>query len=323
MKRLSAGVFLLLMSFGAHSQQPPPKDATPGQQQQEQPQTSQQAPATTQRGTEQAPIVVKVLPTPKTETEAAQEAQERVQRATNEQQLIQFNRWLIIIGAAQLVVFTGQLLVFWYQALKLRQTVRAAADQSGEMKKSVGESARAASAMEEVAEAVAISAKAATESVANIKDVTARQLRAYLVANFGAVVPQDRNANYHFGVRILLVNTGNTPAYNTSFKAKADIVPFPLPDDFSFTLPETPVASASTLGPHQNFIMSGILDRMVSDEEITEISTGPNKRLFIWGTATYEDAFGIQRYTNFCQAVIWLKGGQFMGHYTKRHNDAN
>jgi hypothetical protein len=46
---------------------------------------------------------------------------------------------LVIIGRVQWAIFVAQLFVFGYQALKLHQTVQAAAQQSGDMKRSIEE----------------------------------------------------------------------------------------------------------------------------------------------------------------------------------------
>lgn|GEM_PF-1201359 len=323
MRHVLITIILLAFVIPAQSQQPSTTEGKTVQPEQQQSQSPQHAPATDHVGTERAPITVKVLPAPKTEAEAARDARDREQKAANDQELIKFNRWLLIIGVAQLVIFAGQLAVFGYQALKLRQTVGAAADQSGEMKKSVAESARAAAAMERVAESAAASSKAAIESVANVKEVSSRQMRAYLIANWGAIVEQDSTTNYRFEPRMLLFNTGFTPGYEVSYRAHADVLSFPLPDDFDFPMPDLPLGSASTLGHGQSFIMAAVVDRLYSDAEISEIKSGKKKRLYIYGTANYKDAFGVNRYTNFCQSVLWLKGGSSMGVYTRRHNDAN
>ena len=56
---------------------------------------------------------------------------------------------------------------------------------------------------------------------------------------------------------------------------------------------------------------------------LSEVSSGLHKRLYIYGTVKYEDAFGTRRQTRFCQAIIWLKNDTFMGLNTSKYNDAN
>jgi hypothetical protein len=89
-------------------------------------------------------------------------------------------QWVIFIGLAQLVVFVLQLFVFRDRARKLAQTVKAAAEQSGDMKDSIKQATRAANAMEEFAQSAAVSAQGVTESVATVRQRTAQQMRAYL-----------------------------------------------------------------------------------------------------------------------------------------------
>jgi hypothetical protein len=120
-----------------------------------------------------------------------------------------------------------------------------------------------------------------------------------------------------------LINAGHTPGYRVSYKAHADVLPFPLPQDFSFALPDVPTASESTLGTGQNMILTGVVDRIYSEEEAREVRSGFPKRLYIFGAATYEDAYRVSRYTNFCFSVMWLGDGNSMGVFTKRHNDAD
>jgi hypothetical protein len=115
------------------------------------------------------------------------------------------NWWLIIIGVIQSIIFALQLIVFGYQARKLRQTVDASAQQTRDMKESIAQATRAATAMEGFAESAAVSAKAATDSVATVKDAMSRQLRAYLCVNFYLAIPQNLEDNYRFVVRLHLI----------------------------------------------------------------------------------------------------------------------
>jgi hypothetical protein len=138
------------------------------------------------------------------------------------------------LTGAFIVLFTATL---WW-ATKQLQT--ASAEQSLSMDKSIRESARAANAMEGVAASFA-------ENVNILKDRTARQMRAYVCVVVNTATFQDRANDLKFASIPAMLNTGNTPAYKVSFRAAADILPVPLPDDFSFPLPDDPVGSG-TLG---------------------------------------------------------------------------
>ena len=81
------------------------------------------------------------------------------------------------LGWVQSGIFALQLAVFWYQALKLRETVAASAEQSKDSKESIRQARRAADAM-------AIN----SEYVARITATTTQQVRAYLAIQIGSGV---------------------------------------------------------------------------------------------------------------------------------------
>jgi hypothetical protein len=160
--------------------------------------------ATATTNVPQTPIIVEVSQPDKTPKELELEAQERTDRAAREQETRATNQRLVWIGMLQLVVFVLQFLVFGYQAYKLQQTVSEADAQSSDMKASIAQATRAATAMEKVAENVSLSAKAATDSVAILKDRTALQMRAYLSVVAGSAVYQERQKRFRFEARPLL-----------------------------------------------------------------------------------------------------------------------
>jgi hypothetical protein len=148
-------------------------------------------------------------------------------------------------------------------------------------------------------------------------------LRAYVCVNFGAAVFQNPATRRGFEVQLLLVNAGQTPAYKVGFKLRTEVLPFPLPQDFDFAVPENPASSESTLGGHAPPItLTGVVPRLYSEEEVAEVRSG-SKRLYIFGTVTYEDVYGVRRNANFCFGVNWLEDGKSMGLFTRRHNDAD
>src|ERR1700737_3533412 len=75
---------------------------------------------------------------------------------------------------------------FYQPGKRLRQTVEAAKEQSGDMKESIKQATRAAAAMEEFAKSAERGSKAAAESVVTVRDSMTRQLRAYLCVNFAS-----------------------------------------------------------------------------------------------------------------------------------------
>jgi hypothetical protein len=80
-----------------------------------------------------------------------------------------------------------------------------------------------------------------------------------------------------------------------SSKYRAAILPSPLPQDFDFQLPDMTGGSEITLGTNQQSILTAIVDKIYSEEEANEVRSGLNKRLYVFGTISYRDAYQINR----------------------------
>lgn len=313
-------VFALLAVYSS-SQNPSPRRGIASQIEQGQSDAPKQKGVQDKRGTEAAPLIVRQLPAPKTDEESTEEARDRAEKAANDRKLVEFTGSLVnatwVLGGIGIL----QLFVFSYQAYQLRVTVHAAAEQSESMERSITEANRLATAMEGVSKDIAISAKAATESVAALKERTAQQMRAYLCAVVGSGVYQERTKNLKFQVQTLIVNAGHTPAHKVAFRANAGILPLPLPDAFTFPLPGEAMG-ASVLGPQQNMSLNPIVDDFCNDGDVEKIKRADGEALYAWGIVTYEDVFGKPQETKFCQILTWLPDGKIYGYYIGRHNDA-
>ena len=218
------------------------------------------------------------------------------------------------------VVLATSTVFLWKETKDLRDFAQL---QSADMKDSIAEAARAATAMQDVATAVAINAQAANASVALFKDANIRQMRAYLTVGFIGVLPQDAATNFRFEVRMNLQNVGNTPAYNVETNTYVRVLPFPLLQDFMFPEFNEAIAAPAVMMPHQSNIISGIADRIYSDEDVHEISFGSSKRLYVYGLIKYKDAFDVVRKTKFCQEIEYLKNNNFMSRNTHDYNEAD
>jgi len=185
----------------------------------------------------------------------------------------------------------------------------------------VKEATRLASAMEAVVKEIAISAKASTESVATLKDRTARQMRAYLTVTIGGAVYQERAKNLKFEGKPNLINTGHTPAHKVVHRCKAAILPVPLPTDFAFPLPDQD-AGTYVVGPQQTAVLNAIVDDFCDDAEVQDIKIAKGRGLYTWGIINYEDVFGEAHVTRFCQMLIWLPDEKIWGYYIPGRNDA-
>jgi hypothetical protein len=217
-----------------------------------------------------------------------------------------------------------QLVVFGYQAIQLRRTVNAAIGQSEDMKRSIAEASRSASAMEQVAAHIETSAKAAIDSVAALRERTAQQMRAYLTVVVGAALYQDRHKGIRFEGKPMLINTGHTPAHKVRYRAKGAIFPIPLPAGFVF--PPLPIleVGAAVLGPQQNATLSAIVDGFVPDQDVEDIKhIRRGQSLYVWGVVEYEDIFDENHFINFCQQLSWLPDDEIWGVFVPGHNDSN
>lgn len=258
-----------------------------------------------ERGTIDAPVIVRALPATPTTAELDQRETDRAARAANDAALAATNYWLVRIGGAQLIVFLAQLGVFAYQAKKLRETVDAAAMQAGEMGRSVAEAARAATAMERLADQMTRAGAMNAEAFANQKMVLNQQARAWVYVRFDACISQDRTTAYPFETIVSLVNAGHTPARALNFARRLAILPYPLPDDFDFTLPESQFDAAGSLVPGQSLNFRQNIATLISDAEVVEIRGGGQRRLYQYGVVRYKDTFNEQHYANFCQWITW------------------
>jgi hypothetical protein len=266
---------------------------------------AQQSPTPDQRGTQQSPLIVKTLKPPQTDEEIKREEEERKNKSENDRDTVKLTRALALIALGQLVVYA-------YQAVKLRQTVKSAGEQSKAMERHIGEASRSADAMELIANTIA----------EGNRDI----LRAYLTVTIGSALYQERREgqeNLKFEAKPNLVHTGNTPARKICIRISADILPIPVPEDFAFPLPPVEVEDAGTIGAHQSYILGGTVKDFVPYGDVPAIKEGKEKALCVWGLITYEDVFGKAHKTKFGQWITWWPNDQIIGYYLAGQNDAD
>ena len=283
------------------------------------PQPKQQNSESEQRGSERLPLVVKLLP-------AAKDKQETAQAEADRQDVSSANWWMVRLTGVLGFIGLLQLVVFGIQASRLKKTIEKmdeiAAGQTADMKASISEATRAATAMERVSIAAENNTQIVAAMAASQREFWQRQMRAYISVRYAAVAPQDNATGWRTEVRLLLVNTGLTPAHNVTYQSHADVLPHPLPDDFDFPIPDVPATSASVVGSQQSFIMGAPVPRLYSDDEIATYTENRGTRVYMYGTISYEDSFGVRQHTNFSQSVMWFRDGSTMGVNTLRHNAA-
>jgi hypothetical protein len=276
------------------------------QQQTKKSQPTQESPQKDQRGTADAPLVVRMNPTPKTDEETAQDKKDREEKTANDRNLVDLTGILALVGAFQLFVFG-------YQALKLKKTVESAGEQAEAMERHIGEAARSATAMEDIA--------------AKIETGNQAVMRAYLTVVIGSAIFQERRegmGDLKFEAKPSLANTGNTPARNIRIKIAADILQIPVPQDFAYPLPDEPTnSSAGVIGAHQNYVLNAVVKDFAPDGDVATIKEGNGKALCVWGIVTYDDMFGQSHTTKFGQWLLWLPNGTVFGYYIPGKNDAD
>jgi hypothetical protein len=125
----------LAVILSAESQRPAPRGGEIKRNPPSRPsQSNQREAAPDPRGTENAPVIVRILPVPKTQEQAAEEQRERQDQAS-------FNRWAIRLSGFTLIVLIVQSFVLWRQniIMKNQSTIMdgqasAAHQQVGQMK---------------------------------------------------------------------------------------------------------------------------------------------------------------------------------------------
>jgi hypothetical protein len=224
---------------------------------------------------------------------------------------------LVVIGGLGVYAAVRTLNQIKRQAdLMQQQTAEAretAAQQMRDVQASIAEATRASMAMEGIAESMASNVASVRESVGISREIADRQKlatelqsRAYLSAIFNTARLQD--ANHIFQAQAVLRNHGNTPAYDVTFRAVAQIVPVPLPEDFAFPLSdETAGTSVSLMAPGTTKIITRYVSGRVSEDEVEAIKNGgPPRALAMWGSVNYRDAFKEPRRLRFAFIVYWI-----------------
>lgn len=204
----------------------------------------------------------------------------------------------------------------WFVTYSLaRDAKEGAEEQATNMSKSIAEAANAANAMKEIAAVT-------KENATLMEGILRKQMRAYIAVDIGGATYQD--ANLRFEAAPVIVNTGNTPAKHVSYKMKAAVLNAESPEALSFEEGEWKLNDA-VLHPRQSFVVRRVVNDRVPDNEVAAIMGGEMRRLYIWGTVTYEDIFGGKWETNFCHNYIFYGDPENIktsGFYHPKYNNA-
>lgn len=212
---------------------------------------------------------------------------------------------------------TGSL---WYVTYSLASDAKdGSEDSAANMKDSIAEAAKAATAMQTVATTMS----ANVELVKKMQESLPKQMRAYIAVDFGTPTYQDEKIK--FGGNPQIINTGNTPAKNIGYRIAAAILNSKNPEALTFDEGNWHLNDA-VLHPRQSFVIHGIVDDLFPETELEGIFTGEHRRLYVWGTVVYEDVFGGKWETNFCHNFSFYHDEsstfRYLGFYHPKHNNA-
>lgn len=166
--------------------------------------------------------------------------------------------------------------------------------------------------------------KIAAQQLETAQDTEKRQLRAYVYVKppplgVGRVVAGNKAITV-----IAMRNAGQTPAYETHMRGNTGIGPYPLPEHQTFR--EGPYGGSIVLNPETETNTGGIISSLsdtLSQQSIDLIKDGTTHRMYVFGTVMYRDAFGNDRYCNYCFAYFGDGPTLTAMEYCDQHNDAN
>jgi hypothetical protein len=285
---IAALVALLFVSGAIWAQQSPNTaepaarpEANPNRSIQSQPQPTAQT-----RGTDEAPIAVKVISIPDAKTETPDERASRIAHEQNEKGLTDYTGTLAKATIGLIVVAALQAGLFLWQLVYMRAGLR---------------DARIA------AEAAQDSATTARNSVDIAKLSMIAGDRAY-VHFIGCRWISHRESGacpVFWRIRPRWTNTGNTPTRGLELYAHYELLDHPLDANYQF-VPAVHERRLATIAP-KGLVESESRDFFGSDLAAVKDGT---KYLYIWGTARYRDVFprSSVHTTRFCVVATHVTG---------------
>jgi hypothetical protein len=246
-----------------------------------------QPPAADQRGTDQVPLTVKILPAQDTKEKADKEERERQEKAVIDEKLA-FETQRIADYTDRLALFTififcvavSQAGLFVWQLLYMR--------------KGMEEAAIAAKAAKESAETAKIQAGVARDTLQTMQDTAERQLRAYVGVSQFSISKVETGAPEAV---VHIKNFGQTPAYNMQTWIHMWITRHPLRIILPVA-PESLLKSTAILHPGCEVVHFMPKEPAVKPEHIASLGT-PEGTIYVYGEITYRDAFKNPRTTKF------------------------
>ena len=263
-------------------------------------QQSQQQPEADKRGTLDAPFIVKPLPAEKNQQEADEDARDKSEKRWND-------RITIFIGVATAIILIFQLIVFGWQAHRLKQTIEAmkkiGADQSRDMQGSIAVAKSAANA--------------ARDQVSLSREALIMTERAFVfcerIEHFWRAKKETEEIIEWIFFPVWK-NSGNTPTkhgmgcVNTWLAVDAGDLPY------DFTFPDYGSAERIMIGPSLQRHGSQLSITIATMHKIREGTA----HAYMWGWAEYDTIFTvdtIRHRSEFCVEIqvtgnpIYKEGG--------------
>lgn len=283
------------------------------------------------------PITVTVTTPPKDAAQLDQERRDRDREIHTQERIRDFSAVLALVGVLQIVGMIFGLL-YNYRAAnaakasadaasasvaalskQIEQMDRIAQSQTADMQAAIGEAGRSASAMERVSKAMRRNTLLIRQNLRMARESNERQRlvselhgRAYLTVAFLNMIEQNA-AGMRFQPRAVILNKGNTPAYNVRSYTSTGVYPADLPPQFVFPVPVLPAeAPGSIIGPGMDRIVSSVAPESYPPDIENEIRRGLQNRLYLWGEVRYRDAFGSERVTKYACWFLQVGANQWM-----------
>lgn len=263
-----SAIFALLATVGEGYSQRRSRERQKPQQPAQQP---QQTPAADQRGTEQSPVVVRVVPGPPEQANAAQDEKDRREKADLDRKLVEYNGDLALYTKILAWFAFFQFLALGAQAYWLSRTVKV--------------SERAADAAKESADAVV------------------SQLRAYI--HVALAEPPTIDDERVLKATVHVKNTGQTPAYDAVIVSNIGIVSWPPPRPLETIFVDTEAPTVVRISLPSGEASANIPEMPnVTVAEEAGLRAGAY-RIIVWGKVNYTDAFKNPRITRYALSVRW------------------
>jgi hypothetical protein len=184
-------------------------------------------------------------------------------------------------------------------------------------------------------EAAQASADAAMKHVAIVQDTAKRQLRAYIAVQIVGI--RGFREGWKAGFTMLVINRGQTPAYQVHTAHRVEILPRELPENYEFQYSFD--RGELIINPHSQITSWASRDNEFTRVEVMELSETDDRRLYVFGVVQYTDAFNAKHRTRWCasisartfkEGIAKVRGREdnaVVGHgsfeYSSQHNDAD